>query len=204
MFIYAKAVFFIAFTQIIAGATAADSAPIPCRYASGNLLNDTRFDTLHLPMMQQAWRYSQHSGEPSFSYDVNEGTLIFTRTGHEPWANLSQSVETSNLDGKRIEFSAEIKLRLSAPKQGRKTQSTPSAGLFIAAKKGARTVARARLDREPEMSNNNWQRLSVIADSPEGTNYLQVGFNHKAGGSIEARDPALRIVTACSPTVGGT
>ncbi|MDB4476473.1 hypothetical protein N9052_02715 [bacterium] len=203
MFKYTKVIFSIVFAQIIASATAADSTPVPCQYVSGNLLSDTRFDTLHLPKMQQAWRYSQHSGEPSFSYDVNAGTLIFSRTGHEPWANLVQSVETSNLDGKRVEFSAEIRLRLSVPKQGRKIQSTPSAGLIIVAKKGNRTVARARLDREPEMSKHNWQRLSIIADIPKGTNYLHVGFNHKAGGTIEARDPALRIVTACSPTGEG-
>ena len=203
MFRCVRGALFLTFAHIIAGAATADSEPIPCRYASGNLLVDARFDTLPLPQMQQEWRYSQHSGEPSFSYNANDGTLVFTRTGGEPWANLVQSVETSNLSGKRIEFSAEVKLRLTVPKEGRKTRSAPSAGLIIIGKKGNRNVVRARLDREPKMSNHSWQSLSVIADIPMGTNYLHVGFNHKAGGTIEVRDPRLRIVTECPPSNEG-
>jgi hypothetical protein len=179
-----------------------------CEYASGNLLEDPGFSTLDAPRRERAWHFSQHAGDTSFRYDAKDGTLNFVKIGSEPWGLLTQSLNTEGLKGKRVEFSAELKLDLSLP---RDTHGFGyGGGLSLLAKQInlAENINKIRLsssfDHDPHLGAHDWQRVSVVVDLPTGISFLRSGFVHKAGGKMQVRNPALRIVVAgCEPTGTG-
>ena len=176
-----------------------DSGP-SCEYASGNLLEDTSFTTLDKPRSERAWRYSQHAGDRSFRYGAKQGTLSFEKTGSEPWALLAQSIDAKRTRGKRIEFSAELKLDLKEPVTTRGFGY--GAGLSLLVKHNNRLRLSSSFDHEPHMGEHDWQTARVVADIPKGSTFLRAGFVHQAGGSFQVRNPQLRIVAGgCEPTV---
>lgn len=173
-----------------------------CEYAGGNLLDDPEFLTLMEPMRSRAWHYSQHAGEKSFDYSAGSGVLTFERVGSESWGLLAQRVEPGGLQGKRVEFSAELKLDLKVPDDTHGFGY--GGGLSLLAKQNNRVVVTSSLEHEPHMGVHDWQAVRIVADLPEGISYLRVGFLHQAGGTFQVRNPALRAVAeGCELTVDG-
>ena len=175
-----------------------------CEYVSGNLLADPEFSTLDSSWQEQSWRYSQHSKDISFSYGAEEGILNFMKVGREPWALLVQDIKAEAVEGKRVEFSADLKLDLSEPEDAHALGY--GGGLTLLAKQnyedGYNIVLSSKLKHEPHMGSHDWQRVSVVEDFPKHISYMYAGFLHQAGGGMQVRNPALRIVTAgCLLTV---
>jgi len=171
-----------------------------CDYTSGNLLADPGFSTLGEPHRSRAWHYSQHAGDKAFEYSASDGILTFERVGSESWGLLTQRVETDEIEGKRVEYSAELKLDLSVPTDTHGFGY--GGGLSLLARANNRVLLDSSLDHEPHMGVHDWQAVSIITEVPKGTNFLRVGFLHQAGGKYQARNPALRTVgDGCDPTV---
>ena len=179
-----------------------DSGKGDCEYAGGNLLDDPEFLTLMEPMRSRGWHYSQHAGDESFQYSAGNGVLFFERVGSESWGLLAQRVEHGELEGKRVAFSAELKLDLKVPDD--RHGFGYGGGLSLLAKKNNRVVLSSSLEHEPHMGVHDWQSVRIVADLPEGISYLRVGFLHQAGGSFQVRNPALYAVAGgCETTVDG-
>ncbi len=196
---HAVLLFFAAAILPASGQAIAAQPVAACEYASGNLLADTAFTTLEARWNQRKWQYSQHTTNTSFSYAAMEGTLSFEKTGSEPWGLLSQYMDIEGLQGKRVEFSTEVKLDLVEPEIAHGFGY--GGGLSILAKQGNRTVVNSSLEHEPRLGTHDWQRISVVFDLPTGTTSLRVGFLHQAGGKMQVRNPALRVVAGgCEPT----
>jgi hypothetical protein len=171
-----------------------------CEYASENLLEDPGFSTLMEPMRSRGWHYSQHAGENSFEYRATDGILTFEKVGSESWGLLAQRIDSNDLQGRRVEYSAELKLELSDPVDTHGFGY--GGGLSLLAKANNRVVLQSSLDHEPHMGVHDWQAVRIIADLPEDIGYLRVGLLHQAAGIYQARNPALRIVAGgCEPTV---
>ena len=176
-----------------------DSGP-HCEYASGNLLQDPGFSSLEEGRRSRIWRYSQHAGDQSFAHSAANGILSIEKIGREPWGLVTQSVDTDALKGKRVEYSAELKLELTEPEH---EHAFPyGGGLSLLAKKNNRVVLSSSLDHEPHMGTQDWQSVRIVADLPKAASYLRLGFLHQAGGRFQVRNPALRTVAGgCEPTV---
>jgi hypothetical protein len=171
-----------------------------CDYASENLLEDPGFSTLMEPIRSRSWHYSQHAGDKSFAYAASDGILTFEKVGSESWGLLAQPIDTKNLEGRRVEYTAELKLDLSDPVDTHGFGY--GGGLSLLARANNRVVLHSSLDHEPHMGVHDWQAVRIVADLPEGISYLRIGLLHQAGGMYQARNPALRIVAGgCEPTL---
>ena len=153
---------------------------------SDNLLADSELVTVGV---SRVWRYAQHTGERSFSLEVEEGELAITRIATQPWMLLKQQVAEAMFSGASIRFSAELKgeLPTDPPLHGFEHK----AGLYI-------KLGRARAELAPHDYNKetfDWQTVSIDRSVPQGVTKLEVGFVHQAGGTLWARSPELVIIT---------
>lgn len=153
---------------------------------SDNLLADSELVTVGV---SRVWRYAQHTGERSFSLEVEEGELAITRIATQPWMLLKQQVAEATFSGASIRFSAELKgeLPTDPPLHGFEHK----AGLYI-------KLGRARAELAPHDYNKetfDWQTVSIDRSVPQGVTKLEVGFVHQAGGTLWARSPELVIIT---------
>lgn len=153
---------------------------------SDNLLADPEFLTVGV---SKVWRYAQHTGETSFSLEVEEGELAITRIATQPWMLLKHQVSEAAFSGASIRFSAELKGDL--PTNPSLHAFEHKAGLYI-------KLGRARAELAPHDNNKetfDWQTVSLERSVPQGVTMLEVGFVHQAGGTLWARAPELVIVT---------
>ncbi|QFU74307.1 hypothetical protein EY643_00835 [Halioglobus maricola] len=187
-------------TVTIASCGSETTPSASCDYASGNLLEDTGFRTLAAPRRERKWSASGHANSEAFSYSANDGTLEITQVGSEPWFLLSQSPDMAALAGKTIEYTAELKLDLTESTHPHKFKL--GGGLALLGKKYNKNVLRAHFPHEPHMGTHDWFTARVVAEIPPRTDFLRVSIMHQAGGSLQARNPSLRIVeTGCPLTV---
>lgn len=163
-----------------------------CAYIGENLLLDTGFTTLDSPRFERKWQSSEHGLGKSFSYSAKDGVLSIEQTGAEPWINVTQSIDTSALAGKRVEFSAHLKLDL-APSRAPHAFKL-GGGLMLYARKNGKVVVRSTLEHEPHMGVHDWQTALIVVDLPQRIDFLQVGLLHQAGGAMQVRNPSLRVV----------
>lgn len=177
---------------LLAGCGTAVDSP-SCEYKSENLLQDPRFETLALPRSRRNWQYSQHAGEPSFAFSASDGTLRAEQVGTQPWGLLAQSVPAKPLRNRRVEFSAELKLDLTEPAQVHGFKQ--GAGLTLTAKQASRLQLSSMLEHEPHAGQHDWHLARVVVQLPRQMSFLRAGILHQAGGTLEVRNPSLRVVT---------
>lgn len=166
--------------------SAADSDQADGCEESDNLLLDPAF--LMSGDMSRIWRYSQHTGEKSFSYSSDEGILQLERISEQPWMILKQRISNPRLSGARVRFSAKLKgdLPTEPPIHGFEHK----AGLYFKAR-----GARGELAEHPSNHGSfDWQLAVLDRTLPQGAKRLDVGFVHQAGGTLWASEPALVIV----------
>lgn len=159
--------------------------------SGANLLADPTFASLGKSRRERQWSISEHAGTGSFAYEVNDGVLGITKTGKEPWALVSQTVDTSSLEGRTVRYSADIKLDLlpPEPKHGFKQ----GGGLSLSARENNQLALRSVLDHEPRMGSSDWTPVSVELDLPMGVTSLHPGLLHQANGVLQVRNPSLTV-----------
>lgn len=173
-----------------------------CDYKSENLLDDPGFATLDAPKSKRRWQFSEHAAGKSFEYGIKDGVLTIEQQGIEPWGMVKQTVNSKPLRGRLVEFKAELKLDLTQPAQPH--GFTLGGGLSITAKSNNRLQLSSAMDHEPHMGKHDWFSARVVTPMPRQMNFLQVGFLHQAGGTMQVRNPSLRVVAdGCPATVSG-
>ncbi|AQA17165.1 hypothetical protein BST95_01955 [Halioglobus japonicus] len=183
---------------MLAGCGTGSDTASSCEYLSGNLLEDPGFNQLTGARRDRKWFASAHANSKAFTYAADNGTLTITQVGSEPWFLLSQLPDTDKLGGKKIEFTAELKLDLT--ESNHKHNFKTGGGLAVLAKKNNKIVLRSQLPHDPHMGTHDWFTARIVAKLPPRTNMLRLSFLHQAGGSMQARNPSLRIVDKNCPT----
>ncbi|RLQ21798.1 hypothetical protein DWB85_10955 [Seongchinamella sediminis] len=163
-----------------------------CQGRGQNLLQDPDFATIGGSRRERQWFHSQHGGEPSFEHSASNGELLIEKTGSEPWFILTQIIQRADIPGRRVVFSAEIKLDLHPPaiphafKQG--------GGLTVTAMANGKPVLRSLMEHEPHMGTTDWQPVQVVLELPKQVQSVRLGFIHQADGSMRVRNPALKRI----------
>lgn len=161
-----------------------------CQGKGKNLLQDPQFQTVDAPRRERRWFGSEHAAGRSFKHSVSNGELLIEKTGIEPWFIMTQSIPREDIPGKKVVFSAEIKLDMLPPavahgfKQG--------GGLTVTAKANGKPVVSSVMDHEPHMGTTDWQPVQVVVDLPKRLDSVRFGFIHQADGSISIRNPSLQ------------
>ena len=163
-----------------------------CQGRGKNLLQDPQFQTVDAPRRERKWSSSEHAAGQSFKYSVSNGELLIEKTGIEPWFIMTQILSREDIPGRKVVFSAEIKLDMQPPaiphgfKQG--------GGLTINAMANGKPVVRSLMEHEPHMGTTDWQPVQVVVDLPKRIESVRLGFIHQADGSISIRKPSLQRV----------
>jgi hypothetical protein len=148
-----------------------------------------------------AWVFSQHAGEDSYRFDIEDGVLSITRIATQPWGQAVQVVEAEGLEGQWIEFSAELSGSLVEPVRPELEPSGVSMRMLGFPPGTPRIVGRSILEAavgEPPVVVGElpWTRHAVRIQVPEGTTHIEVAIVLGLGGTLRARNPALRVVEA--------
>lgn len=183
---------------VACGAEEAGQAPASCAVLSGNLIQDTSFTTLFAPRSQRLWHVAEHAAGGTYEPSVKDGVLSIRKIGDEPWFTVNQVPEVKDLAGKKLAFSAEIKLDLHEPEHPHGFGY--GGGLTVLAQSGSKMVVNSTLEHEPNFGTHDWQSVQVVFPLPKNTTFVRVGFVHQAGGVIQVRNPALHVVDPDCPS----
>lgn len=170
-------------------AGSSNTAPEPGTAAacdtSENLLLDPNFT--REGEFAGTWRRTQHTGEPSFSANAENGVLEIRRIATQPWTLFFQNVEDARLSGANIRYTVDLKgdLPTDPPLHG----FDHLGGLYLRLGKRGGSLA----EHEPNSGQWAWQPITVEASVPEGVTSIRAGFVHQAGGALWARAPSLVI-----------
>ena len=163
-----------------------------CQGRGKNLLQDPTFASLDAPRRERKWSTAEHAAGKSFRHSVSNGELLIEKTGVEPWFIVTQSLAGDAIPGKRVVFSAEIKLDMRPPAipQGFKQ----GGGLTFTAIAGGKPILQSVMEHEPHMGTSDWQPVQVVLDLPRRVDSVRLGFIHQADGNLSIRNPSLQRV----------
>jgi hypothetical protein len=165
-----------------------------CAVTGDSYLQNGDFSAKRKSGALKDWNSSQHAGENSFELDIDGIELTIDKIGTQPWFMLRQRLPAKEVAGKKIAFTAEIKLDLRPPVA---SEMPPiGGGLQISARdrSGGKPLLSSTLDHEPRMGKTDWQAVQVVIQVPARTRTLELGFLHQADGSFSVRDPSLKLV----------
>ena len=178
--------------------------PDVCQKLGDNLLQDADFALEKQDGRSKAWGALQHAGEKSFEYTIENGELTIEKIGTQPWGIFRQRLRTSDLDGTRMAFTAELKMDLTPDGSGM-SPTGEGGGLNLTARSGNNKILlRSTLNHEPRIGKTDWQPVRVIVDIPETTEIIELGFLHQASGVLQVRKPSFHQVDAASPACAVT
>lgn len=154
-----------------------------------------------------SWVLIQHSSTiPSYKADGGNGTLSLARIGEEPWGFIRQSIgrkRSKNLQGKTLEFSAEI----AGDFTGEYGVPINAAGLSVLIKGfpeganrllGARNLFSELVPVTLEPGSFGWERYAVSFSVPAGDGVyistIELSFIMTLGGVMKIRGPSLVVI----------
>jgi hypothetical protein len=152
------------------------------------------------------WSFSQHSGERSYDYRVDEGVLSIQRIGSEPWALMAQRLPNDTMEGlvgKTLEFSVDVTADLTDAYGDPMTPTGPQVNVWThsgdpnphrRAMAGVTLAITARSPVGLGPGSHPWQRHVIRFQVPENVSRIEVSLNMTMGGELRARQPSLIIV----------
>lgn len=151
------------------------------------------------------WLASQHTGVLSFEYTSADEVLTIKRIDEQVWGHLSQRVDGAQLQGKTLEFSAELSGTLD--KSYGEPLGPTGLGVIVHGRPAdfprsmpGRSILTTQYS-EPALTEgtHEWQRHSIRFEVPpvEQANSieLELFIGLTLGGTLKARGPSLRVVT---------
>jgi len=143
-----------------------------------------------------AWAFGQHAGERSYSFDIDESTLIINRVGPEPWGQVIQILPAAGLAGSMLEFAAEVSGQFS-DESGAPIAPT-GVGVRIS---GMRPDLPAALGDAvlfthhgaPALGvgDHDWTVQRVVFEVPEIATEIRLSFRLTMDGTLRVRNPRL-------------
>jgi len=165
-----------------------------CRPVGPNYLKNADFAQLTASGGALHWTAVQHAGEPSFEVTYEGDEVTVNKTGTQPWLMLKQRLRETDLGGKKVALSAQIKLNLRPPaiyhgfKQGGGLQLTATSN------SSARQLLKSTLDHMPHIGVSDWTNVQVVLKMPARVSNVEVSLLHQADGVLQVRNPSLRRI----------
>jgi hypothetical protein len=167
-----------------------------CDLVDGNYLQNPNFSQSNPQGGQRFWGGGQHAGEESFELVFDDGELTISKIGTQPWMAFRQTVEATELAGKKMAMNAELRLDLRQPERAQ--GFLVGGGLKIAARasaaRGRKLLLRSVLDHQPRLGKTDWYPVQVVVQLPKKTSTVEVGFLHQADGTLQIRNPSFQLV----------
>lgn len=167
------------------------------------LLIDAHFPS-EVDGRQPAWGFSQHGGDVSYVFSSADGVLSIERTGPEPWGQAVQRVDARDLQGRSVEFSAEISGSFKEDAE-RQVQATGVGARVLGYPPGIPRMAGRHImafaDGAPEIGpgTHPWTRQTLQIDVPEGATDIEVSIRLGMHGTLRARGPSLKVLDTAMP-----
>lgn len=143
-----------------------------------------------------SWAFNQHSGEPSYSFTVDQGTLIIQRVGRERWGQAIQTLPAAGLAGRTLAFSADISGDLGD--ESGAPSSPTGVGVRISGMRRGMPAALgvAILSTHPGrpeigVGKHDWTEQRVVFEVPESATEIQLSLRLTLDGTLRVRNPRL-------------
>ncbi len=162
-----------------------------------NLVKNGRFVLDPGQSIPDNWGASQHSGEPSFEVEITSGVLSINKIGTQPWFTFTQNLDVVPFEGRKMSFSADLKLSLSDDNLDHAFVS--GGGLFLLIYGdpdpigGDSVLLDLSLKHEPKLGTTDWKSVGLDFKVPAKATRMVFGFVHKANGSMSVRNPVLAV-----------
>jgi hypothetical protein len=162
------------------------------------LLRDSRFEP-ESDSRPFAWVYTQHAGEESYKFEVEEGVLSITRIATQPWGQATQTVSAEGLEGVWVEFSAELSGSLVEPVRPELEPSGVGIRVLGFPPGTPRIIGKSILATEVgeppiAVGELSWTRQALRLLVPEGATEIEVAIRLGLGGVLHARRPSLLVL----------
>ena len=191
-----KATFGVAAVSVMLSSCGAAQDIDSCAPLGESYLQDADFELERLDGKSLHWRSKQHAGEPSFETDISNGVLTIRKIGTQPWLLYWQRLQSDEFAGKRLAFSAEMKLD-EASTDSQRVQ--PPARLSLKAlSKDKKELRRFYLDFSPKPGMTDWQPIQMVVNLPPRATIVVLGFLVQADGALLIRNPSFSEVDRSS------
>jgi hypothetical protein len=187
--LHAAALSLVVFCEVTLGSTL-------CVLTGDNYIVNADFSERSRSGNAKHWTGIQHAGERSFERVIDGDELRITKIGTQPWFFLRQKVQAQQvlLAGKKVAFSAEIKLDMQPPAIYMAFKMGGGLQLTVKSKSSSRILLRSTLDHEPHMGSSDWQEVQVVVRLPKKAGVIDLDILHQADGEFSVRRPSLRLV----------
>ncbi|MEM1110527.1 MAG: hypothetical protein AAGI11_01345 [Pseudomonadota bacterium] len=172
------------------------AAAADCKLKGRELLQDADFAMEASDRRSKHWTGVQHAGEHSYTASFADGVLNIDKIGTQPWYVFRQRFRNGEHAGKKLMFSAEIKLDLDVPEGAQ--ESDVGGGLYLQAQSRGGERITALYPHEPKLGETEWIPVHLVVRLPRTLSTLDVGFTHRADGRLFARKVSLREVKESS------
>jgi len=157
--------------------------------------------------LARPWQFAHHASTDSYTLTLADGAARIERVGHEPWSRLSQHIDRKSLPalaGRRMAFSMDIRAELDDSEYGRPIeppglvvriwQETEGDHTLVSALVGSPRSQAERLALAADARIPEWQRHALEFELPETVSRLEISVVMSTGGTLEIRNPSLRVV----------
>ena len=171
-----------------------------------NYLLNSNFSEQSKSGAAEHWGGMQHAGVRSFERTIIGDELTIHRIGPESWYLLRQKIEARQLAGKKVAFTAEIKM--DSPTTSIYPGLNGERGLLLSAKPkySGKLLLRTSMAPESATDNTEWQKIQIVARLPKKTGFVELGFLHQSDGSMTIRHPSFQLLDEsehkCKKTTG--
>lgn len=169
-----------------------------CLLEDRNYLNDADFALEDQSSRSKHWTGIQHAGEKSFAVSIDDAVVSIERIGSQPWFLYRQRLKATDLAGRKMAFSAE--LRLLGPATGARDGVDPPVGLKLSAL-SASGKALSRLEQRLASGESiaDWQKVQLVSQLPPQTQTVELSFFYESEeGTLQVRSPSFREVSSAS------
>ena len=164
-----------------------------CVLTGPNLLLDPDFSLEARDPVAGPWHRTMHAGQQAYEVEFANSELTISKFAAQEWLYISQRVRVGKYKGRKMAFSAELKLDLS-PTPGLPANAS-GGGLDVIGYSGAGNILwSSRRNHEPRIGTTDWRWVQVVLKIPPITRYIDAMFIHEAEGTLQIRNPSLRLV----------
>lgn len=187
--LHAAAIYLLVFCEATFGSTL-------CAVSGDNYIVNADFSERLRSGNAKYWAGIQHAGEISFKREIDGDELRIIKMGSQPWFFLRQKVQLQQLSlaGKKVAFSAEIKLDMQPPAIYNAFKVGGGLQLTVKSKSSNKILLRSTLDHEPRMGKSDWQTVQVVVRLPKKSGAIDLDILHQADGELSVRRTSLRLV----------
>lgn len=144
----------------------------------------------------ESWRFIQHAGRRSYSFESDNSILVIERIGPERWGQAIQTLSAAGRHGMTLEFSAEVSGDLDDA-SGAPSSPTGLGVRISGLRPGMPAVlgpsVLSAMSATPEIGPGKleWTRQRVVFQVPEHATEIQLSVRLTLDGMLRIRNPRL-------------